>query len=224
MKILLLSAGTNEQSNSLTLAEAFCRGATKAGNVEIEGIRVAEFDLAHFTLAHYDAATDQGDAFRRLERAVTEAAGVVIATPIWNFSVPAHLKNLIDRMGAFALDRETRSKGTLGGKPFFFLYTGGAPLPAWKGLMRFTTMHLPESIRYFGGSVFGRLFEGKCTPGKGAFGLVVDKRADVLARAEAAGERFARRTARFAQDGTLPLSIRIVTWFYKKGQRIIAKF
>ncbi len=224
MKILHLNAGTNDPSNSRTLADAFCRGMQKLENMAVETIRVVDLDLAHFTLAHYDPATDQGADYRRLEAAVKTADGVVISTPIWNFSVPAHLKNLIDRMGAFALDAETRSRGTLGGKPFFFVYTGGAPLPAWKGLMRFTTMHLPESIRYFGGSVFGRRFEGKCTPSKGAFGLVMDKRAEALKRAEADGERFARRTARFAKDGTLPLSIRIVTWFYRKGQRIIARF
>ena len=108
-----------------------------------------------------------------MQKHVENASGLVIATPVWNFGVPAHLKNFIDRMGSFALD-ETRSRGTLNGKPFYIIFTGGAPKPAWTGLMKKTTAFVPEALRYFGATYIGHHFEPKCVKGRGKFGLVVD--------------------------------------------------
>lgn len=222
VRILVLLAGTNAPSNTALLADAFAAEVRK-NNIQTETIRIDDLQLAHFDLQHYDAKTDQGAGFKRLQVAIQQASGVVIATPIWNFSVPAHLKNLIDRMGSFALDAETRSKGTLGGKPFFFIFTGGAPLAAWKGLMRFTTSHVPEGIRYFAGTIAGKYYEPKCLIGRGKFGLVVDKRPESIAAMRKCAARFCAFVEYVNKTGKLPLWNRIVTWGYKKGQRIIAK-
>lgn len=223
MKILILLAGTNHPSNSEVLAGAFAEGMRKLPDTEVETIRVSDLNLEHFTLDHYKPETNQGADYEKVRTALTNASGVVIASPIWNFSVPAHLKNLIDRMGAFGLDSETRSRGTFGGKPFYFLFTGGAPLPAWKGLMRFTTMHVSEAMRFFGASILGKHFEGKATVGKGKFGLILDQRPDHLAKAREKGELFAGDVQRFAKEGILPLRTRIVTKLYRFGQRILGK-
>ena len=83
----------------------------------------------------------------RIEQLVQQSDGVVIASPLWNFSVPGHLKNLIDRMGSFCLDSESRSLGMLKGKPFYCILTGGTPIAAWYGLQKKTVSHLPVSIR-----------------------------------------------------------------------------
>lgn len=224
VKILILIAGTNEPSNAAILADAFAEGAKEVPGTEVTRVRIADLSLAHFRLGHYDPATPGEPDFERVEREVLHADGVLIATPIWNFSVPAHLKNLIDRMGAFALDRETRSIGTLEGKPFFFLYTGGAPMPAWKGLMRFTTSHLPEAIRYFHGTVVGRYYEPKAMKGRGIFGVVADRRTKSLERVRRKGRDFARFVESFQRTRTLPLRFRIITWLYYKGQIILGKF
>ncbi len=225
MKILLLLGGTNDPSNAECLADRFTEGMKKeVPGLTVEKIRLREVPIDHFSLKHYDPTTDQGEVMRKIEAVTKEAAGIVIATPIWNFSVPAHLKNVIDRMGSFALDAETRTKGQIKGKPCYFLFTGGAPVPAWKGLMRFTTMHVPEAFRYFGGSIIGRYFEGKCMRGRGKFGCVIDKRPDSLMKVEARGRKFARIASRFHANGEIPLSCRIITRLYLWGQRIIAKF
>ena len=126
-------------------------------------------------------------------------------------------------MGAFCLDEETRSKGVLGGKPAYFLFTGGAPAAAWKGLMRFTTSHLPESMRYYGASVIGKLYEGRCTLGKGVFGLVIDRRPEVLQKARRAGQKFCRIVVNFSQTQTLPLRYSIMRKAYGFLQMIAAK-
>ncbi len=223
MNILLLVAGTNVPSNSDCFADAFISGMQKSGPITLEKIYVRDLNLDHFTLEHYKPETVQGAGYERLKAAVLKADAVVFSTPIWNFSVPAHLKNMIDRMGAFGLDTETRSKGTLNGKPFFFLFTGGAPTAAWKGLMRFTTLHVREGIRYFGGSIAGTHFAGKCVAGRGKFGCVIAERTDVMDDASRRGEGFRRYVDHYKATGKLPWKTRMAATLYFYGQRMMAK-
>lgn len=223
MKILAIVAGTNDPSNSDTLASAFLEGAKTVDGVETEKLKLKDFPLPQFTLDCYDDNCPVNPEFAKLKAMVLSADAIVIATPIWNFGIPGHLKNFIDWMGCFALDSETKSRGTLNGKPFYFIFTGGAPLAAWKGLMRFTTLFLPEGLRFFGATIVGKYFEGKCTVGKGKFGLVVDKRPDSLAAVSARGKRFALFALNFKNTGVLPLGKRITEKAYYIGKRIMAK-
>ena len=146
VRILVLVAGTNDPSNSNALADAFIQGLQQSGEVQVDKLRLKDLHIEHFTVAYYDPNTDQGEDFRRFQGLMENCHGFVIATPVWNFGVPAHLKNLIDRMGSFALN-ETHSRGTLKGKPFYLIFTGGAPLPAWKGMMKKTTSFVPDVRR-----------------------------------------------------------------------------
>ncbi len=222
--ILVLVAGTNTPSNSDALADACIQGIHQEEGFHVEKIRLKTLQIEHFTIDVYDkSCSAQEEDFCKVQKLVEEAAGVVIATPIWNFSVPAHLKNLIDRMGSFALD-ETRSRGTLKGKPFSFIFTGGAPWAAWRGLMSMTTKHLPESIRYFGGTPIFTHFEPKCMKGRGTFGLVVDERPESLQAVRSLGQRFARIAKKHAETGELPMTKTFVKRIYRWGQRLLEKF
>src|SRR6185436_17935893 len=122
MKLLILVGGTNTPSNSDMLADWFIDGAASVNGTVTEKIYVRDLHLDQFMLAYYDQQTDQGAGYERLKAAVEGCDGLIIATPIWNFSVPGHLKNLIDRMGAFGLDADTRSLGMLKGKPVYFIF------------------------------------------------------------------------------------------------------
>lgn len=223
--IAVLVAGTNDPSNSNVLADRFIEGCKKVPGVTFEKIRVTELSLQHFTLDCYGGKCLLEPDFVRVKHALEHASGVVFATPIWNFSVPAHLKNLIDRIGAFGLDAATHSKGQFKGKPFGLIYTGGAPIIAWKALMYLTTLHMAEAIKYYGGTVILRHFEPRCVPGKGQFGLVVDQRPATLALMERYGEKFAKSAQIFAATGRLPVSQHLVhAWFeflYRIGNRIM---
>ena len=223
--IAVIVAGVNEPSNSNALADAFIEGCKTVPGVTFEKIRLRELTLSHFTLACYDDTHNPEPDYLRIKTLMQDASGVVFATPIWNFSVPAHLKNLIDRMGAFGLDADTHSKGQFNGKPFGILYTGGAPMIAWKALMYLTTLHVAEAIKYYGGTIILRHFEPKCVPGKGKFGLVVDQRPDSLSLMTRYGEKFAISAQIFATTGQLPGSQRFVhKWFeflYRAGNRIM---
>ena len=229
--ILCLVAGTNTPSNSEYLADRFvegmkagCEGSEGSKACDVTKIRLRDLTITHFDLKHYMPSCSTEDDFCRLQDLVQKADGIVIATPVWNFSVPAHLKNVIDRIGAFALDEETRTRGLLKSTPMYFLFTGGAPVPVWKGLMRFTTSHLPEAFRYYGASIVGTHFEGKCMADRGTFGLVVDKRPRSIAKVRFKGKKFATFVRRFVETKRLPFSYVLARAIYKWGQRVVAKF
>jgi multimeric flavodoxin WrbA len=212
--IAVVVAGMNDPSNSNTLADSFIEGMKSVPGVTFEKIRLKDVQLHHFTLD-----------YQRVKTILSSATGIVFATPIWNFSVPAHLKNLIDRMGAFALDHDTHSKGQFAGKPIGLIYTGGAPMIAWKALMYLTTLHVAEAMKYYGGTVILRHFEAKCVPGKGKFGLVVDQRPETLELMKKYGKKFAEDTQYFAINGKLRVSEQLWhKWFeflYRVGNRIM---
>lgn len=225
VRIAVVVAGTNEPSNADYLADRFIEGIRSAGGTA-DKIRLKDLHIKHFTLERYAPhCTDADDDFSKIESLLEHADGIVFASPIWNFSVPAHLKNLIDRMGAFALDESGRSKGQLKAKPFFILYTGGAPMIAWKALLYLTTLHVTEAIKYYDGTVIGRHFEPKCVLGRGKFGLVVDSRPKTLERVRRRGKKFAEVVAVYKETGSLPLGIRIAYQFfsflYRVGNRIM---
>jgi len=222
--ITIVVAGTNDPSNSNVLADAFIEGLKKVEGVTFEKIQLKELSLHHFTLADYAEEACEPD-YHRIKTLMQDSSGVVFATPVWNFSIPAHLKNFIDRVGTFGLDRETHSKGQFGGKPFGIIFTGGAPMLAWRALMYLTTLHVAEAIKYYDGTVILRHFEPRCLPSKGTFGLVVDKRPKTLALMNRYGEKFALATKQFAEKGTLPLLNRLWhKWFeflYRVGNRLM---
>lgn len=222
--IAVIVAGNNEPSNSNTMAESLLQGAEAAG-AQTEKLRLKDLRIEHFSLHFYEQDSGADDDYARVQQAIDRASAVVIATPIWNFSVPAHLKNMMDRLGAFALDSQTHSKGQLKGKPFYLIFTGGAPMIAWKALMYLTTLHLGEAIKYYGGTVLGRHFEPKSLPGRGVFGLVVDQRPASLAKMREQGARLAAIARQYRDTGTLPLRTRVgyqfFSFLYRIGNRIM---
>ena len=222
MNILVLVAGTNEPSNSNALADAFVQGLEQHGGTHVTKIRIKDLRIESFTLDFYDPQCNQEEDFCRVQKLLEDAHGFVIATPVWNFSVPAHLKNLIDRMGSFALDA-SRSRGTLKGKPFYLIFTGGTPMPGWPALQKKTTSHLPESLQYFGASFIGQHYEPKCTKGRGVFGLVVDHRPDSLEAVRRKGFDFGKVVAEYASTGKAPTKNRARAKIMKWGENILKK-
>ncbi|MDO8649377.1 MAG: NAD(P)H-dependent oxidoreductase [Candidatus Peregrinibacteria bacterium] len=219
MRVIVIIAGTNDPSNSAMLAAAFTEGMREEG-AEVDTVHLREIELKHFTLDCYSGTYQHEPEFRRIQSLIEGAHGIVVATPIWNFGVPAHLKNLLDRMGSFAFDT-TKLWGKLAGKPFYLIFTGGAPKTAWKGLMRITTRFVPEALKYFGATYINCHYEPKCVIAKGNFGLVVDKRPESLASLKRQGASFAKIVSHYAENGTLPLRKRLFRTLYSIGLRIV---
>ena len=223
MNIVLISASMNNPSNSDLLCDWFREGLEKTTPaVATQKIQLRELQIEQFTLDHYDPVCNQEEDFCNVQAAIESADGLVIASPVWNFGVPGNLKNLIDRFGSFALD-ETRSKGTLKGLPFYLLFTGGAPAPAWSGLMKKTTSFVAEAMQYFGASYIGHHFEPRCTRGRGQFGLVVDERPETRESIEKQATAFAAVVEEYKKTGKPPLKHSIKAKIMKWGERLLKK-
>lgn len=216
LTIAVIVAGTNDPSNSDALADAMIEGMKNAQpTTVINKVRLKDKEIGHFNISCYGPSCPIDD-MTHVESMLMKADGVIIATPVWNFGMPAHLKNVIDRMGSFALD-ETRSLGILNGKPFFLIITAGMPKAAWP-FVRKTMSGLPTAIQYFGGSVLGTHFEGGCTLGRGQFGLVVDKRPKSLQAAHEKGTAFITQLEKFTRTGELPLQYKLIKKFVRVSQ------
>lgn len=221
LTIAVIVAGTNDPSNSNALADALTKGIQEIQpTAVIHKVHLKDKEIGHFNVSCYGTSCPIDD-MTHVETMIKKADGVIIATPVWNFGVPAHLKNMIDRMGSFALD-ETHSLGILNGKPFFLIITAGMPKAAWPFVKK-TMSGLPTAIQYFGGSVLGTHFEGGCTLGRGQFGLVVDKRPKSLQAAREKGAKFITQVEAFKATGTLPLTYRLIKKFVRVSQLLKKK-
>lgn len=224
MRILVLIAGTNDPSNSATLAASFAEGMRTVDGIAIETVLLKNLTIDHFSLRCYEPDFRPEEDFRTLQAKIEAADGLVFASPVWNFGIPGHFKNMIDRCGAFGLDAATRTSGQWKGKPFFLIFTGGAPMAAWTGLQKKTTSFVPTALKYFGGSHVGTHYEPRCMAGKGVFGLVVDKRPESLKAMREKGAAFAKLTKVYADTGKLPAKQSLMRGIYRLGQIIQKKF
>lgn len=98
-KILILSGSPRKGGNSDLLCDEFAKGAREAGN-EVEKIRVAEKSLG-FCRACY-ACTNTGkcvieDDMAEVLQKIIDCDVLVLASPVYFYSVAAQLKAVIDR-------------------------------------------------------------------------------------------------------------------------------
>ncbi|MGN0542085.1 MAG: flavodoxin family protein [Acutalibacteraceae bacterium] len=116
-KVLILSGSPRKGGNSDILCDEFMKGAIESGN-EAEKIRVAEKNIG-FCRACY-ACKNGGvcvikDDMAEILQKMTAADVIVLASPVYFYSVDAQLKALIDRTVA----RWTEVKN----KEFYYIMT-----------------------------------------------------------------------------------------------------
>ncbi len=116
-KILILSGSPRKGGNSDLLCDEFARGASEAGH-EVEKIRVAERKIG-YCLGCY-ACRDTGvcaikDDMAEIIQKIIDTDVLVLASPVYFYSIDAQLKALIDRTVA----RWTEVKD----KEFYYIVT-----------------------------------------------------------------------------------------------------
>lgn len=116
-KILILSSSPRKGGNSDALCDAFAKGALEAKH-EIEKIRVAEKKIKYCTACY--ACGESGKCVQKDDMALildkmVAADAIVLATPVYFYSLCAQLKALIDR----TVPRYTE----ISGKEFYFILT-----------------------------------------------------------------------------------------------------
>jgi len=117
-KILVLSSSPRKGGNSDTLCDHFVQGAREAGH-HVEKLRVVEQMINYCTgcgvcVGGKTACPQQDDMKTVLEK-MLEADVLVLATPVYFYTMAAQMKTLIDRCCA----RYTEFSG----KEFYFIVT-----------------------------------------------------------------------------------------------------
>lgn len=98
-KVLILSGSPRRGGNSDLLCDEFARGAAEAGNA-VEKLRVAEkkigFCRACYACRESGVCAIEDDMAEVLQKMI-DADVIVLASPVYFYSVDAQLKALIDR-------------------------------------------------------------------------------------------------------------------------------
>ncbi|MBQ7649687.1 MAG: flavodoxin family protein [Victivallales bacterium] len=98
-KVLIISASPRKGGNSDLLCDQFAKGATEAGH-NVEKIRLAEKNVGYCTGCYacqkLGKCVQKDDANELVEKMLS-ADVVVLATPVYFYSMDAQLKALIDR-------------------------------------------------------------------------------------------------------------------------------
>ena len=99
-KVLILSGSPRKNGNSDILCDEFMRGAVESGN-EVEKIRIAEKKIGYCMGCYYCTKSNGVCAIRddmpEILRKMIDADVIVLASPVYFYSIDAQLKALIDR-------------------------------------------------------------------------------------------------------------------------------
>ena len=103
MKILAISASPRKGGNSDVLCDEFLKGAAESGH-EVWKIRLAEKRIAPCLACYGCAETHvcvRNDDMAEVLEALKAADVIVLASPVYFYSVCAQMKTMIDRFCAF---------------------------------------------------------------------------------------------------------------------------
>ena len=117
-KVLILSGSPRKGGNSDLLCDEFLRGALEAGN-QVEKIRVAEKKIGYCSACYYCRQSGgicaKKDDMAEVLQKMIDADVIVLASPVYFYSIDAQLKAVIDRTVA----RWTEVKN----KEFYYIVT-----------------------------------------------------------------------------------------------------
>ncbi len=94
MNILVFSASLRKDSFNTKLAALAAEAARQGGDSTVELIRLNDYDMPAFS-SDTDAA-GKPEAVERFKKLLDAHPALIIASPEYNYSMPGHLKNLID--------------------------------------------------------------------------------------------------------------------------------
>lgn len=116
-KVLILSGSPRKNGNSDILCDEFARGALEAGH-EVEKIRVAEKKIGYCRACYACRGTGVcaiKDDMAEILQKVIDSDVLVLASPVYFYSIDAQLKALIDRTVARWLEVKN--------KEFYYIVT-----------------------------------------------------------------------------------------------------
>lgn len=166
VKIVAIAASPSKGWNSDGMLDAFIDGIKETNLAEVHKVYMNDIEMDHYCHINREGAMDHEDEFKKLIEEIMSSDGLVVATPTYNFSVPAGLKNLIDRMSFMSLDYRKlnwlkQPTGRLHFLKNFYLVSGGTPTLAQKLLFfLFPPFWLKVVFKYYGAKNIGSIYEG----------------------------------------------------------------
>lgn len=117
-KVLILSGSPRKNGNSDILCDEFARGAIESGN-HVEKIRVAEKNIGYCKGCYYckdhNGKCVMKDDMAEILQKMIDADVIVLASPVYFYSIDAQLKAVIDRTVARWLEVKN--------KEFYYIVT-----------------------------------------------------------------------------------------------------
>lgn len=163
-KVLVLSASPRKGGNSETLCDQFMLGAKEAGN-EVEKIFLRDkkinYCVACDACSKNDGHCVQKDDMTEILEKMIEADVIVMATPVYYYSMNGQMKTLIDRTVA--------GHKKLSNKEFYFIVAAADPrneemkatLDGFRGFTRCLSDAKEKEVIYGTGALGRREIEGK---------------------------------------------------------------
>lgn len=125
MKVAAFHGSPRKNGNTSILLEEFLKGVSENSDNIVNNIYLQEYKISGCINCDHCKNTDgciQNDDMQKLYPVIREADVLVIASPVYWWSMPGHLKTFIDRFYAF-------DDGELKGKKAYLLLTYGGAHP-----------------------------------------------------------------------------------------------
>ena len=123
-KVLAISSSPRRGGNSDKLADAFCRGAAESGN-SVSKVRLSEKNIGYCDACRFCRSSGgvckKADDMQDILSAIIDADVILLATPLYFYSVSAQLKTAIDR--CYPRWRDIKNKD------FYFIVTAAEKDP-----------------------------------------------------------------------------------------------
>lgn len=193
-KITALACSPSKGFNSDSMLDAFLSGVSEIGGVEVEKIYLIDQELPYYTFFNRVPDPVKEPEFVKLVEKVTECDLLVIATPTFNFGVPATLKNLLDRLSFKALNPKKMNwlhqpSGMLTSLNTFYLVSCGTP--RWLQFLLwplFPGFWLRLVFWYFGAKTWGGIYGAGLNANK-----LAKNNAALMAKCKNAGRKVVQR-------------------------------
>jgi multimeric flavodoxin WrbA len=182
-RVLILKGSPRKRGNSATLAERVAAGASEVGatveSFDLHTMEIRPCDGCGFCQGGGDCVLD--DDMQTLYPRLREADAIVIASPIYWFTVNSQVKACIDRWYAL----EGAGEGALAGKEFGIVLTYGDSDPYSSGAVNAIRM-FQDIARYEKASIAGLVYGSASDPGE------IASQVELMQRAHALGQRLGK--------------------------------
>lgn len=166
--IIAFACSPSVHRNSDAMLDAFIEGVKEyAGDqCSIKKIYLKDVPIDMYCYENSKGVEAHEQLFKALTDDMRHARGLIIATPTYNFSIPAHLKNFIDRLKFIALDSDHKNilgqpVGRLKYLSIYSLVSGGSPVWLQKLLFfLFPPFWLRVVFSYYGAHYRGSYYSG----------------------------------------------------------------